>query len=72
MVEGLRSYGPTYRNTFTTFYFLLPLELTSACLHGINAEKMLQKCCHWINPIALRKAKIVCNFGLSKCNRLNL
>ena len=23
------------------------------------------------NPIALRKAKIVCNFGLSKCNRVN-
>ena len=24
-----------------------------------------------INPIALRKAKIVCNFGLSECNRVN-
>ena len=24
------------------------------------------------NPIALRKAKIVCNFGLSECNRVNL
>ena len=23
------------------------------------------------NPIALRKAKIVCNFGLSECNRIN-
>ena len=23
-----------------------------------------------INPIALRKAKIVCNFGLSECNRV--
>ena len=22
-------------------------------------------------PIALRKAKIVCNFGLSECNRVN-
>ena len=22
-----------------------------------------------LNPIALRKAKIVCNFGLSECNR---
>ena len=22
------------------------------------------------NPIALRKAKIVCNFGLSECNRV--
>ena len=32
---------------------------------------------HWsplgyINPIALRKAKIVCNFGLSECNRVKL
>ena len=24
------------------------------------------------NPIALRKAKIVCNFGLSECNRDNI
>ena len=24
-----------------------------------------------INPTALRKAKIVCNFGLSECNRVN-
>ena len=24
------------------------------------------------NPIALRKAKIVCNFGLYECNRVNL
>ena len=25
----------------------------------------------YINPIALRKAKIVYNFGLSECNRVN-
>ena len=24
-----------------------------------------------VNPIALRKAKIVYNFGLSECNRVN-
>ena len=24
------------------------------------------------SPIALRKAKIVCNFGLSECNRVKL
>ena len=23
------------------------------------------------NPVALRKAKIVCNFGLSECNMVN-
>ena len=27
----------------------------------------------WVfNPTALRKAKIVCNFGLSECNRVNI
>ena len=25
-----------------------------------------------LNPIAPRKAKIVCNFGLSECNRVNI
>ena len=24
------------------------------------------------NPIALRKAKIICNFGLSECNRVKI
>ena len=24
----------------------------------------------YLNPVALRKAKIVCNFGLSECNRV--
>ena len=36
---------------------LLPTEITS-----IKENKF--------NPIALRKAKIVCNFGLSECNRV--
>ena len=26
----------------------------------------------YLNPIALRKAKIVCNFGLSECNRVKV
>ena len=26
----------------------------------------------YLNPIALRKAKIVYNFGLSECNRVNI
>ena len=30
----------------------------------------IPKECGLINPIALRKAKIVCNFGLSECNRV--
>ena len=26
--------------------------------------------CNIVDPIALKKAKIVCNFGLSECNRV--
>ena len=27
-------------------------------------------CFHALNPIAFRKAKIICNFGLSECIRV--
>ena len=37
------------------------------CLQ-IQAEELLTDI---VNPIALRSAKIVCNFGLSECNRVN-
>ena len=30
-------------------------------IHGVNKD---------LNPVALRKVKIVCNFGLFECNRL--
>ena len=30
----------------------------------MNSESLV------VNPIALRKAKLVCNFGLSECNRV--
>ena len=33
--------------------------------------KKISKNCSHLNPIALRKAKIVYNFGLSECNRVN-
>ena len=29
-------------------------------------------CVTYVNPIALRKAKVVCNFGLSECRRVKL
>ena len=32
----------------------------------------LQQCFGHTNHIAIRKAKIVCNFGLSVCNRVKL
>ena len=34
-----------------------------------NEDQLLNKI-HSFNPIALRKAKIVYNFGLSECNRV--
>ena len=34
-------------------------------------SNMKQQISYLVNPIALRKAKIVYNFGLSECNRVN-
>ena len=31
---------------------------------------MFWSVCHTVKPIALKKAKIVYNFGLSECNRV--
>ena len=40
---------------------------------GATMKKLEYICCYlYINPIALRKAKIVYNFGLSECNRINM
>ena len=38
-------------------------------LHRLFSEYIV---CNWLNPIALRKAKIAYNFGLSKCNRVKV
>ena len=41
------------------FYILLDQKLFTILPHSL------------FNPFALRKAKILCNFGVSECNRIN-
>ena len=36
----------------------------------VASPETVSLCLHKINPTALRKAKIVYNFGLSECNRV--
>ena len=38
--------------------------------NDVYAMSQLVRLIHPQNPIALRKAKIVCNFGLSECNSI--
>ena len=40
-------------------------HITEKTLHS------LKQALYGFNPIALRKVKIVCYFGLSECNRIN-
>ena len=53
----------------------LPIEpgVGNYCLVPIcHIPKPAFKLIQWLNPIALRKAKIVYNFGLSESNRTNV
>ena len=43
--------------------------LWKAMLLGLKGQAVLLQLDVFFNPIALRKAKIVCNFGLSEGNR---
>ena len=43
-------------------------KIVALCKIGIKQRNVLIQ----LNPIALRKAKIVYNFGLSECNRVNV
>ena len=56
-VEKRKNYLNSYHNT--------PSYL-KLCLKNVNHNIYLWR----LNPIALRKAKIVYNFGLSECNRV--
>ena len=56
-VEKRKKYLNSYHNT--------PSYL-KLCLKNVNHNIYLWR----LNPIALRKAKIVYNFGLSECNRV--
>ena len=54
---------PTKNNSATDFVCIKTLkEYLTTLLTLLHSE----------NPIALRKAKIVYNFGLSECNRIKL
>ena len=47
--------------TISIQYMVSEVKYKTISKHGIKL----------LNPIALRKAKIVCIFGLSECNRIN-
>ena len=52
----------------------LPRETTCAIqqMAGVAQFVTVSIIFLWLNPIALRKAKIVYNFGLSECNRVKI
>ena len=43
---------------------------SSSPFHHLERTEVLKSSILLLNPIALRKAKTVCNFGLSECNRV--
>ena len=43
-------------------------EVFSVTMFAIKSTNLNQA----LNPVALRKAKILCNFGLSECNRVKV
>ena len=45
-----------------------PIDRKIPCFRIFSKSEQYKK--NTINPVALRKAKIVYNFGLSECNRL--
>ena len=47
------------------------LDLNKASFSGTKHSVDSTACFVFLNPIALRKAKIIYNFGLSECNRAN-
>ena len=56
---------------YTILAFLSAVGLIS--MSNADGRKLLPLKMHWYNnPIALRKAKIVYNFGLSECSRINI
>ena len=59
-----------YQGTSENDLQLSFLKCPGKWFHFINQRQSLQT--NDINPIALRKAKIVYNFGLSECNMVNM
>ena len=58
--------GYSLKGSIILFLFLLPSSGESI----IKKRKICPNSTLFFNPIALRKAKIVCNFGLSECNKV--
>ena len=54
------------QNCILSTKILTPFDILST----LRLNKSLTN--NFVNLIALRKAKIVCNFGLSECNRVKL
>ena len=67
----MRAYMP-YLFSYMTGFPLQnsPRILDSPCRTGLDLFLLILKRKTHLNPNALRKAKIVNNFGLSECNRL--
>ena len=48
-------------------------HLLKSIIHYLSlVEGCIESSGTLVNTIALRKAKIVCNYGLSECNRVNI
>ena len=58
-----------FRDIIRQFSFSIPFSILGG--ESYRKEFTLPEANSFFNPIALRKAKIVCNFGLSECNRVN-
>ena len=67
---GVGAVRPGFGQLLTSYF---NIEFYRIWFQNIGEKKMLEmvNVLRFFNPIALRKAKIVCNFGLSECNRVN-
>ena len=54
------------------YYNILIHTLLETSMFSVQKIIGLTKLTGLVNLIALRKAKIVCNFGLSECNRVKV
>ena len=65
-----KSYNGLNEGSWCSFYEeILRKKLSQYSDHFLTLSVNMQAC---LNPIALRKAKIEYNFGLSDCNGVNL
>ena len=56
----------------TSHLYLISLKTVGLCIaNSVDPDQGLYFQPFSFNPIALRRTKIACNFGLSECNRIN-